>query len=460
MVLARILAPEAFGVIATITMIVSFMDIFTDAGFQKYLVQKEFKNDDEKYKSANVAFWTNFLLSLILWGLISILSNNIAELLGNIELGIVLIIACAQLPLTSFSSIQMALFRREFNFKTLFLVRLVTMFIPFFVTIPLAILGYSYWSLIIGMISMQVMNAILLTIKSPWKPSFYFDFSLLRQMINFSIWTMIESIAIWFTLWIDTFIIAMYLNEYYLGIYRTSTMMVNSILSLFTAATIPILFSALSRLQNDDDKFNNVFFKFQRVGSLIVLPIGMMIFLYSDFITYILLGNQWSEANRIIGIWALTGSIMIIFGHFCSEVYRSKGMPKLSFIAQVLHLLVLVPTCIIAGKYGFWTLVLFRSLIRFQLIIVHLVIMKKIIGISIIETIKNVAPFFISTLLMGMVGYSLTRIDYGFLWDISSLIICCFVYISSLFIFPKVRMDIKRLMSNKLTLIEMRESKR
>lgn len=63
-ILARILMPEAFGVVATITMIISFADMFTDAGFQKYLVQHEFKNNKEKYKSANVAFWTNLFISV------------------------------------------------------------------------------------------------------------------------------------------------------------------------------------------------------------------------------------------------------------------------------------------------------------------------------------------------------------------------------------------------------------
>ena len=65
MILARILAPEAFGVVATIAMIISFAEMFTDAGFQKYLVQREFKDDIEKYKSANVAFWTNLGISIL-----------------------------------------------------------------------------------------------------------------------------------------------------------------------------------------------------------------------------------------------------------------------------------------------------------------------------------------------------------------------------------------------------------
>jgi O-antigen/teichoic acid export membrane protein len=95
------LAPEAFGVVATVTMIITFADMFMDAGFQKYLVQHEFKDDDEKFKYTDVAFWTNLTISLLLWGFILVFSGNIANMVGNPGLGHVIIIACIQLPLTS-----------------------------------------------------------------------------------------------------------------------------------------------------------------------------------------------------------------------------------------------------------------------------------------------------------------------------------------------------------------------
>ncbi len=120
MILARIISPEAFGVVATITMIMSFADMFTDAGFQKYLVQHEFKDENEKFENANVAFWTNLGISIFLWVIIIIFRDYISKLVGNPGLGNVIAIACVQLLLTSFSSIQMALYRRDFDFKTLF----------------------------------------------------------------------------------------------------------------------------------------------------------------------------------------------------------------------------------------------------------------------------------------------------------------------------------------------------
>ena len=454
MILARILAPEAFGVIATITMIISFVEMFTDGGFQKYLVQHEFKSLRDKYRSANVAFWTNLGLSFFLWGIIAVFNEQIAIMVGNPGLGIVIIVACIQLPLTSFSSIQMSLFRRDFDFKTLFFVRFIGIIIPFIVTIPLAFLGLSYWSLIIGMICMQLFNAVILTIKSKWKPTLFYDFRTLKEMLSFSIWSLVEAISIWLTAWIDAFIICYFLNQYYLGIYKTSTMMVASLLSLVTAAIVPVLFSALSRLQNDSNKFNTLYFKFQRLVSVLVFPIGIGVYLYSDLATQLMLGSQWAEASGVIGIWALTSAIMIVFGHFSSEVYRAKGKPKLSFLAQVLHLVVLVPTCIVAAKYGFWPLVFARAWVRMQFVLVHLIIMEVVMKISALKTFKNVLPTMIAVLVMCLFGYIIKGINDNILWNIGSIILCIFVYFSVLFLFPNIRIElmnlIKKIMSKRI----------
>ena len=172
MILARLLTPEAFGVIATINMVISFADMFTDAGFQKFLIQHQFKDEQELNQNTTVAFWTNLIISLIGWLIIAIFSENIAELVGNPGLGNVIVIAAVSLPLTSFSSIQMSRYKRNFDFKTLFYVRIVGVCVPIFVTVPLAFVTRSFWALVIGTIVGNLVNAIILTARSEWKPSF------------------------------------------------------------------------------------------------------------------------------------------------------------------------------------------------------------------------------------------------------------------------------------------------
>lgn len=447
MILARILAPEAFGVVATVTMIISFADMFTDSGFQKYLIQHEFKNEEEKYKNANVAFWSNFGISILLWGIIIIFQNQLSALVGNPGLGNVLAIASFQLPLTSFSSIQMALYRRDFDFRTLFIIRMISVCIPFVITIPLALLGLSYWALIIGSITIQLSNAAVLTIKSKWKPKFYYNKKVLKEMISFSIWSLIEAISIWLTTWVDSFIIGNALSQYYLGLYKTSTSMVNSLMALITGSTTPVLFSTLSRLQHDDNQFYNIFFKFQRLVSVLIFPLGVGVYLYSDLATKILLGSQWNEASGVIGIWALTSSLMIVLGHYCSEIYRAKGRPKLSFLAQILHLIVLVPACIISSKYGFWTLVYTRSLIRLQFILVHFIIMKFVLGFPVLKILKNVFPTAFGAICMGIFGYSLQQLHEGMLWSVASIILCALFYFGIIFLFPSIRKEIHSILN-------------
>lgn len=442
MILARILAPEAFGVVATITMIISFADMFTDAGFQKYLVQHEFKSEEERILSTNVAFWTNLVISFILWIMIIIFSDKLSIMVGNPGLGHVISIACMQLPMTSFSSIQMAIYRRNFDFKTLFLVRIISICIPFIVTIPLALLGFSYWSLIIGTLCGALSNAIILTIKSIWKPKFVYSVTTLKEMLSFSIWSLIEAISIWLTTWVDTFIIGSILSSYHLGIYKTSLSAVNSIFMLVTSSTTPILFSALSRVQNNDREFNNIFFNMQKSIAYLVIPMSVGVFVHSDLVVNILLGNGWSEANRVVGSWAITTGLVIVLGHYSSEVYRSKGKPKLSFLAQILHIIVVVPTCIITAKYGFNTLVYSRALVRLQGVLVHIIFMKFIIGIPIINTFRNIIIPIISAILMGIIGYMLKIISDALIWQITSIFICIIIYFTMLMMFKLSRNDI------------------
>lgn len=428
MVLARILTPDAFGVVATISMIVSFAEIFTDAGFQKYLIQHEFEDDTDREQSTNVAFWSNFILSIALWAIIAIFCEPLARVVGNPGLGHVITVACISIPLAAFSSIQMALYKRDFDFKTLFKVRIIGILIPIVVTIPLAFLFRSYWALVIGTIVTNIVNALVLTLYSKWKPRFFYSWSKLKEMLTFSVWSMVEAISIWMTGYIDIFIIGVYINEYFLGIYKTSMTTVGQITSIITAATTPILFSALSRLQSDRGAFQELFFKFQKLVGMLVIPLGVGIFCFSGLITQILLGSQWGEAASFIGLWGLTSALTIVLSHYSSEVYRSLGKPRLSVLAQILHIVVLCPAMLIATQYSWETIYVTRAIVRLELILVNLVIMHIVIKISPIKMISNIFPSIFSAIIMGVAGWGLASLNNAIWWQLFAVCTCIVVY--------------------------------
>ena len=438
MVLARLLTPDAFGVVATITMIVSFAEIFADAGFQKYIIQHDFKTDDELDQNTNVAFWTNLFVSMLLWVVLFIFREPLATLVGNSGLGNVVAIASLSLPILSFSSIQSARFKRAMDFRSLFFVRLVSVLIPIFVTIPLAFLTRSYWALIIGTIVGNLSNAIVLTIRSKWKPKLYYSFDQLKQMFSYSWWILLESLTTWMTSYLDTFIISFSLTSYYIGLYKTSMVTVNQIMGLIVAAVSGPLFVALTRLQGNKTALISTYNTYMRSISFFIFPLSAGIWLYRDTITMVLLGEQWMEASNFIGIWGLCSSIALVFGTFANGLYNAIGKTFLSFFVSLVNLIIMIPLLIWATPQGFETLYLSRSLLRGTFVAIQLISMVLIIRYPIMSLFKETIPAAILTLLMTLCAYGLRLFSDSFGWSLVSIFLCVIIYFTTAyFLFRK-----------------------
>lgn len=448
MVLARLLTPEAFGVVATITMIVSFAEIFTDAGFQKYLVQHNFKDDEDREQSTTVAFWSNLLMSLLLWGIIGMFSAPLASVVGNPGLGTEITIACISIPLAAFSSIQMALYKRDFAFKVLFKVRIVGICVPIFVTIPLALYFQSYWALIIGTIVKDISVVIALSYYSTWKPRFYYSINKLKEMLSFTVWTIMESISIWFGAYIDIFIVGRLLSQYYLGLYKTSMTTVTQITGVVTAAFMPIIFASLSRLQNSKSEFRNTFLKFQHISALIMLPLGICMYLYSDIVTLILLGKQWGEASNFIGLYGVTLAFQFIFSVLCSEAYRAVGKPKVSLLVQLIYLVFFIPIMWWSAGEDYTTLYQSRAVANLLLIVLNLIVFRIVIQIKVSHMLKNLRPLLFACFAMLICGYFSNLLFEGVLGTVCSGMLSVVIYLVCLLLFPQERVMIRSIAIN------------
>jgi len=445
MVLARVLTPEAFGMVATVTMVTSLADLFTDTGFQKFLIQHDFVDEDSLYKFANVAFWTNLFLSIFSWLLIFVFRNNIVAAIGNPGLGMALAIASLALPMTSFSSIQTAFFRRKFDFKTLFWAKIIGIIIPIFVTVPLALILKNFWAIIYGNLVVNLCNAILLTWRSKWKPRFFFKFKMLKEMFAFSMWTFFEQLLGWANLNLGIFVVGLSLSTYYVGIYKTSMTTANQIIAIFTNAFSPVLVSALSRLKENQQEFNDFFYKFVKNTSIIILPLGVGMFIYRELLTSILLGSQWDEAADFIGLWALVRSFYIIFGFFAMEAFVSSGKPKYSVLSQFIGMLFLIPALAITSSQGYQTLFVTRSLLVIADAVVRLILLYRVLNISAKNIICNVWPFLGASLVMGSFGFLFVLFFNSYIIQFVTCLLCVVIYFGILLMFKCTRRQLLEL---------------
>lgn len=447
MVLARILAPEVFGVVTSVNLVTSFCDVFADAGFQKYIIQR--KNNEKKTLDhiCNVAFWTNLFISLMIWFGIFVFADSISSLVGSPGKGMALTVACGNLPLHAFTSIQNARLKRDMDFKKLFYVRGLTILIPFVITIPLALMTHSFWALIVGTIAMNLATAIVMYVIIEWKPKFDFDFCTLKSIFGFSIWSLFESILVWVINWGDTFVIGRLLSQYYLGLYKTSMNIVNQIIGVVSATLTPVLLSALSRAQDDDGEFRKIYYNTSFYTGILLIPMGVGMYVYRDLMCEIALGSAWSEAASMMGIWGLVSSVAIIFNSYNGCVLIAKGKPRISVIIQLIQIAVIIPAVCYTAILDFETLSYTRSLVRFVGMFLYAITVWSMYKLSTIKLLKMLVPVVTGTVVMGVVGVVCLRYSKWIVMDILSIAVCCLVYLAILMIFPITRSIVCKTMS-------------
>ena len=184
-ILARLLTPDAYGVMAAAIMVISFTQVFWEAGMSKAVIQRRTEVDD----SANVAFWINIALGVLIAVILLLTSDAIAlNLFKDERVANVLRVMTFQILLGSLASVHTALLQKEMKFNLLFWVRMATVAVPGFFSIPLAYYGLSYWALVVGTLVGQAAQVIVLWKLTPWRPSFRFNETLAREMGKFGSW--------------------------------------------------------------------------------------------------------------------------------------------------------------------------------------------------------------------------------------------------------------------------------
>lgn len=448
MILARLLSPELFGIVASVTLVTTFTDIFTDAGFQKYIIQHQFKDNQDYDLSVNVAFWTNLCVSVLMWSLICVFRSSIAKFVGCDGYGKAVAIASIVLIFTSFSSIQTAIFKKQFEFKRLSFIRIIGKLVPFFITIPLALFGMGYWSLIIGNVIGELVNAAMLTFLSKWHMRPCYSLKKLKSMFSFCGWSLCEAVTAWLVANLGVLLIGQYFSSYYLGIYKGAITVVNQILSIINAVMSSVILTVLSSYQSDRETYKKMVLNFQRTIAMIMLPLGMGVFVFRDLVTKILLGGSWSEASILVGIWGAVSSINIVFANMNSYILLSRGKPKYTFVSNVIQCFTIIIAFMLIHDKGFYPMFYSIAIATLQLSLTQTIFAKKVFKISEKEKFKNIFMYVIATAIMGLIGQLIHNYSKSYAIDFIGGFICVLSYFAIIFVKKDERRYIKELFLN------------
>ena len=376
-ILARLLTPADYGVMATAMIAISFSQMFWDAGLSKALIQTKAAPED----AAHVVFWTNVVLGLLIYILLYLAAPAIALFFKSPASGPVLRVLGIQIVIASLTSVQQALFVRDLDFRGLFWIKLLTAFIPGLFSIPLALYGFGVWALVTGSLVGQIINLYLLWKKSDWRPELRYDWVMARSLFAFGFWVLLESLGAWLIIWGDNLIVGRFLGVRDLGVYRTGWSLVTIIFGLVLNPFLPVLYPTFSRLQDDLPALKNTFYRVNRIVFALALPMGTGLLLVGSETATLLFGEKWQGLGFVLGVLGFMYGIAWLVG-INAEIYRAMGRPDMNTKLMYAQLLYYLPAYYLAAQYGLETFTLTRLAVAVVATPIHIYLCVKLLGVS------------------------------------------------------------------------------
>ena len=344
-VLARLLIPADFGLVAMAMSIIAFIELATAFNFEISLIQKQ----DPERDHFDTAWTLNVLVAIGGACLTAAAAAPAASFYGDPRLGAVMFAIGGAWLVSGFENIGTVNFRRQMNFVAEFRLMATKRLVSFAITMAAAVLLQSYWALVIGMAAGRATGVGISYLMHPYRPRV--SLVKARELFSFSGWLLINNIASVVATRLPHFFIGRSFGAQTLGAY---TIAAEIALLAHTELIAPInraMFPGYSRLTSNPPEFRRICVDATAVILLIVLPVSVGIAVLAAPFVRLLLGDQWDAAVPIIKVLAFAGAVSALSSNNVSA-YVALGRPHLATATFVVRLLVLVAAT--ASLYGSW----------------------------------------------------------------------------------------------------------
>ncbi len=324
MVLARLLTPADFGLVAVVVSLTTILDGLFDFGFDMALIRQQNPSRDD-YDSA----WTFRLLKALVFALAIVsCSPWVAEYANAPEAFNISLIAALTILVRGFENIGTVDFQKNLAFHHLFKYRLYPRLLGVASTIALAFVLRSYWAIVLGTLMNYTYQVVFSYILSDYRPRF-----LLRgfsKLWGFSKWVLVNSISRQIFNAMDRLILSGHVTKQSLGYYSVGADLASIVTQELMTPVGSALMPGYAKLKHDHERLRSAFVVSTSVFIALILPAGIGVWLVAPELVGLLLGEQWTQAAGLTGLLALffmcfaTTEILINFLAMVDMIERSS----------------------------------------------------------------------------------------------------------------------------------------
>lgn len=453
-ILARLLLPSDFGIIAMSWILIGVVDLFKDFGISNAIIQKQ-GNFEE---SLQTGFIMRSVTGIILFLIIFIIAPYWANFFNDQAITSALRIIAIILIIDNFRFLPETELTKTLKFKSIVIANILGYISYSFVAIVLAYNGFSYWSIIYGRIVQSLIPTIYFWIKSSRKFHLKFDKNIAKELFGYGKYVFGTGLMVLSIDNLNYVVLGKILGTTILGYYFLAYSWAIFSANQVTAIVDKVLFPTYSTIKSDISRVGNAYLKALKFSSMITIPMNFGLFALAPEFINIVLGEKWAPSILPLQILCILGLLQSL-NSTTAGIYYSIGIPKIATILCGMQLFLMIIFVLPAAKfYGIIGAASLVSILMILLTPINFIFVGRFLKIKVRKFIEIMIPQFFSAFIMTIfifmmkeyISFSGIVASYPIIYLLLLMFSGIIVYSIFLFIFTKGRIieDIRMLSSN------------
>ncbi|MDC7226165.1 MAG: lipopolysaccharide biosynthesis protein [Spirochaetales bacterium] len=449
LVLARLLTPDDFGIIGILLVFIIIAEAIINNGFGQAVIQKKDISEDD----LTTAFLLSLVMSIILYFVIYLASPTIALFYERTELISFNRVLALVIVFDSLVVIQQAKFQREMDFKSLSLITIVSSLISGIIGVILAFFEFGVWALIAQMLGQKMIMAAYLWIKSNWVPKGKLTKESLRHMFSYGWKLQVSGVLSQSFRHINSLIIGKTFSVDLVGYYTQAKNLKDLPMVTLSSIINKVAFPVFSSIQDDKDRLKKGYKTSIKMLVFISFPLMIGLAATAENLIPVLLGEQWEPSIKFFQLLCFAGMIYPMQTSNIN-ILKVTGRTDLYLKLELFKKLVTISAIIISIRWGIYALIIAQVISSYINLGINASFSGKLINYSLREQVADCIPFFVMSLLMGIVVSILEML----LTDLAQVIVLLVQIISGMtFYFVLCKMFRVKEISILLNLINKKE---
>ena len=434
-VLARLLSPSDYGLLALTMIFTNFSDMLIDGGFSTALIRKE-SVDDYDYSAV---FSISSTMSVILYVILFFFAPKVAEYYSSPQLTSVLRVMGLVFFIQAFTAVRNGIINRNMQFKLLCYCNIAAAITSGIAGIFFAYIGFGVWALVIHRLTQYLVLTALLFMNVKWKIKWRFNWVRIKNILSFSLSLLGSSVVGYIGGSITGIIIGKKYSIVDLGYYDKGEQLPRQF-SLYTfGAMSSVLLPTISSYQNDLEKMKNIIRHVARMTAFLIIPMMFGLVLTSREFICVLFTKKWLYSLHCMQVFSLS-YIISVFGLIDTQIILALGYSNLRLKLEIIKIIITLPILLIfvsCFNLSLTFFAIFGAIIGFLMFIIAHTYVRKLIGYKFLEIFQDISkPLAASTVMAVILLIFQSFISINSM--LISLIVKIFIGVVSYFMMVKV----------------------